>query len=424
MQRYLFAATLAFVALVVIAWKSTESQGSTASPADAPGGDDGHYVTDDPRTAPPYSFDDKAAVFPYGGESCLVSNNVRNADTNVLAFEHYPVERPWSLSAASFPLVPIGASQPYDYCATVAALQAAIRLGERAWDEGAPAAPLERELRPSAFRPYGCAVPYYTKDHACAVLSKYSQVVLIGDSLTRHLYMAFLIVASGDLERGGYPAKRPRKIQKAMCRCDGMFSEAPLCRMPPSKILPKLLEGDCKLITRVVRSEAPHSKHDTPLRRLDKRLRTVCDGDPTVDGGDGSAAEEQSRKLFVLQTAAHLGTNATTVEDYMVRPIMSRILEAAGRCKTPPRLDFVWMSAGTQSRLLDEKFPNQSSKSAALFNRDIEQFIKDQNYPNQVVVFDWQALTKEAPKSDGFHYLQDTYMAQVFVLLRMMEIRG
>ena len=87
------------------------------------------------------------------------------------------------------------------------------------------------ETSPSAFIPGGCFVPAVPPgpEQVCRVLSGYSRVIVNGDSLSRHLSMELYQSIRGDYS--GYPilSSSDQEIFDK-CRCDGVYSEALLCR--------------------------------------------------------------------------------------------------------------------------------------------------------------------------------------------------
>ena len=78
----------------------------------------------------------------------------------------------------------------------------------------------------SYFVPHKCDIPWTPTHQACKILSHYSNIVFVGESLMRYLRQAFFIILRDhDLIRGG--------IQTStfidMCQCDGQFSEHGVC---------------------------------------------------------------------------------------------------------------------------------------------------------------------------------------------------
>ena len=74
-------------------------------------------------------------------------------------------------------------------CTSVLELLDAVKYGQRQWiDERIQhMSSQKQESTPSYFVPYGCHIPVLSPDAICAVLEKFSHVVMLGDSLLRHV---------------------------------------------------------------------------------------------------------------------------------------------------------------------------------------------------------------------------------------------
>lgn len=84
-----------------------------------------------------------------------------------------------------------------------------------------------------------CTISWLSSVGICQVLQKYSHVMWLGDSLTRHMTSAFHVILTQNLRYGGIP-DRPvtdKQILKE-CNCDGAFSEFVKCRTNMEKLYP------------------------------------------------------------------------------------------------------------------------------------------------------------------------------------------
>lgn len=69
------------------------------------------------------------------------------------------------------------------------------------------------------YRPRGCDMRWYTTDEICDILSRFSYIWFIGDSLMRHVTSAVHLQMRQDLIEGGYTKWRPNKLED--CTCNG-----------------------------------------------------------------------------------------------------------------------------------------------------------------------------------------------------------
>lgn len=76
--------------------------------------------------------------------------------------------------------------------------------------------------------PHGCDMRFYTSAEMCEILGRFSGVVLMGDSIVRHITNAFWILMRGDM---GYGAIRSWDIykknhEKEECACRNQFADS------------------------------------------------------------------------------------------------------------------------------------------------------------------------------------------------------
>lgn len=74
-----------------------------------------------------------------------------------------------------------------------------------------------------------CRIPWLSNEVICDTMYKYSNILFIGDSLTRHSYQSLFMLLRDDLRYGGYDNDRETLIYDN-CSCDGQFSESLICR--------------------------------------------------------------------------------------------------------------------------------------------------------------------------------------------------
>ena len=94
------------------------------------------------------------------------------------------------------------------------------------------------------FRVRGCKFDWYSPRQVCAILEQAGQIIMIGDSLSRHLAQSLMILAAGDYVRGGM-----LDVAQPECVCDAQYDDARKCRdassayraehdLPPGEVCP------------------------------------------------------------------------------------------------------------------------------------------------------------------------------------------
>jgi hypothetical protein len=120
------------------------------------------------------------------------------------------------------------------------------------------------------------------------------------------------------------------------------------------------------------------------------------------------SSPESKGAVWVLQGGAHFKSNAEEALRNWIDPLFNH--ETFHVCRQLNKLKIIWLSYGSQSRQLDEKFPHQSREYVAEFNVQMETELK-KRVPD-VVIIDWAHLTAEAQTSDGFHFLSDVNLVK------------
>ena len=361
-------------------------------------------------------------MVPLSVAACQTMNRVANREDNINAGGR-PVVRPWSVTwGESFPLRSL--ANP-SLCQNTSSLLVAVRDGTRTWpvtatfpeDDSVEPRPtsssLQREVVPSVFHPQGCGVPSFTPQRLCSALADYSDVLLIGDSLMRHVRQALMMVSSGDWEHGAWPVDSTNgaKAQdRSDCRCDGSFSEVAYCRFDLGSFqhegcAPSLINFiTWKLNAPVTDNAALLSQHHG-LQSHD-----LC-------GSKG-------KKLVVIQGGVHGRYDTAKMETAELDPIFAQLDAVVASCPVPrpDLLTIVYMAADAQSRRLDGPYPVQTREKVAAFNEEIETYLRTKR-PDVLVLNFWN-MTRDAPTSDGFHYLTDVNVAKVYTLLRLVELEA
>lgn len=339
------------------------------------------------------------SAFNRSGE-CLTGNAVLPRHDGINGPNIYPVGsfRPWSIHNRTV------YSNGQDLCTTNNALLASLYRGARRWDSNVSQwKPFEKEVMPSYFEPFACNPRYFSPWEACSVLQAYSGLLLLGDSLTRHVLQAFGIVLSGNLEYGG-TGKRVQPDYYDKCRCDGQFSEALECREPIESATTTLQFDDNRQSGYCA---GPKSrKFSLRLFRDWPKKGDVC-------------TESDYRPLCVyISYGAHIKFKANKTMNY-VRSVVGRLRSSNKNCPKK-RLVILWGGMSVQSRLLDSHYPHQSREQVKVFNEITSRKMAEEF---QVESLDWFNLTAEAPKSDGFHSLTDVNLLKAMYILHYMSLQ-
>ncbi|KAI1206760.1 uncharacterized protein F4807DRAFT_463450 [Annulohypoxylon truncatum] len=134
----------------------------------------------------------------------------------------------------------------------------------------------------SPYMPRGCDMQWFSTLEACEILGRYSQVILVGDSMLRHVIGALNILIREDLGYGGvtdwnFDAEEKRKcfchnqFDVHDCSVQGIFSTSDVLEHDPLSLLcPKMIpEWNTDLrIEQMVRYPIPEEER----RRFEKAI--------------------------------------------------------------------------------------------------------------------------------------------------------
>lgn len=337
-------------------------------------------------------------------KACVVSNLVLGRD-DAFTENDSKGARPWTINWLSY-----GGVHPdsISFCNTTETLLASLQGGSRVHMSG----PIEDDLEMESaavtwFQPKDCSFRWYTSQQACQILGKFSQIYLVGDSIMRHVHHAVFMVLRDDLQYGSLPLLLDDASEYEMCQCDGQFSEHVLCR---SGIASMATISDPRQAGMCSGSSAKAFA----LMNRDKAL------DPQLSyqmRWDSSLCNTLDRPVFVFISAGshHKHDAATTITD-VLEPVLAEVGQASLSC---PHVQFHVAIAGlgAQSRHLDIRYPVQAREGSVQFNEKLFEFTK-----NRYSLFDVWNLTRNAPTSDGYHYLSDVNMVKAMYLLNYLEM--
>ncbi|KAI0385198.1 hypothetical protein F5Y04DRAFT_269107 [Hypomontagnella monticulosa] len=140
-----------------------------------------------------------------------------------------------------------------------------------------------RAGRDAPYAPRGCDMQWFTTLEICQILGRYSQVILVGDSMLRHVIGALNILIREDLGYGGVTDWNFNENEKRQCFCNnqfdvrdcsiqGIFSTADVIEHDPlSLVCPKMIpEWNTDIrIELIVRYPVPEDEHRRLGRAID-----------------------------------------------------------------------------------------------------------------------------------------------------------
>lgn len=109
--------------------------------------------------------------------------------------------------------------------------------------------------RDAPYIPRGCDMQWYTTEEVCEILGRFSQVILVGDSMLRHVIGALNIIIREDLGYGGVTDWNFDARERERCFCNDQFdvtecsvqgiykTEDVMRHDPMSLVCPRLLPG-------------------------------------------------------------------------------------------------------------------------------------------------------------------------------------
>ena len=318
--------------------------------------------------------------------------------------------RPWSVHPHTFTLHSEPCNRTEDLLQSVAwgrRLEVVPQNGSHpGWHIDYTSERDDKEFAQSAFVPFGCQPRWYSGATACPVLNKYAHVIFVGDSLMRHLSQALMILLTEDLQYGAIPRLSRQPGLFDSCRCDGQFSEHSLCRAFEDANM--FWQPDPRSYGLCTHAAAfDFTFHFVQLHVWDMVVEErLCSAD-------------HRPRLAVLQSATHMGADATAVYSHVIEPWLDRLYNITARCPHPIQWQMIWMAAPAQSRSLDIRYPNQSGEKMAAFNSLIAAKLLQR--PNVTILEIWNH-SLNAATSDGFHYLTDVNIHKASILLHLLDL--
>jgi hypothetical protein len=261
---------------------------------------------------------------------------------------------------------------------------------------------------------YSCRMSWYSSTEICEIIHRYSLVYWLGDSLTRHMMQAFMILIKEDLRYGGIPYGQQAEVYDK-CGCDGQFTEAFLCRKPmtfnSSHALRSIFQTDDLRSLGLCSSYRNADRLPTRFIWVQGDFRMVSLSCPK---------NNDSRPIFVFFQGGHfIKLNAYYGITTYVEPFMLRMKAELADCWDNVR--FVFSGATVCQDAVVRRYPHQDKASVQAYNRDVANWLK-KSYPKLIILDFWNLSAQALDRtSDGFHQLTDVNLIKASTVLNLMH---
>jgi hypothetical protein len=360
-----------------------------------------------------------AADFPY----CRSRNKVIDRDAKNIDDEKVRNRslRPFSMQEKDFML------HHEHNCASLEEHLAAVKYGRRHWAFNfAGMTQSQREWEepshPSWFVPHKCNIPIASSVDLCNTINRFSHIILMGDSLGRHVQEGLFIALSNDFvtARGTLFASVDSQEK---CQCDGIFSEHEVCRMNSPMLSKVQPHGHAGLCPRIITKE-DDTLHTTV--QLTRHSYAFSEGPAMFLKTNFTHVQcdaETKPVVLSLQAGLHFNSDPVKAHRFMA-PLLNH--PAIRECARLGKLLLIWHSFESQARQVDQNYPRQSREKGEAFNANLRGILRSEFelVKNNVTFIDWMNLTAGAQTSDGVHHLMNAnyYKAHYLVSIAMQML--
>lgn len=292
-------------------------------------------------------------------------------------------------------------------------------------------------LKSVAFGDRMCAFNLWSPRTICEVLNKYSHVVWVGDSLTRHTTMALLSLVVSDLQFGAVPKGYAgnEKFPFDMCQCDGVYSEKEDCREYNESSFAAAISDKCQLLLNgrfttefkydsVYRPEWP--LHSTSNCKDPRPIFLYYQG-----GRSGNLPHE-----ILAEDKRHVRRHVTSIYNFSQRcgfSVRELIANEISTGDSKPDVStstsglvkpvsMVFAGANVQNRKYDSVYHTQRREQHLMNNDAWKKYIAN-HYPGMLFL-DFYNITLQPPaeSSDGYHYLSATNIEKANSIIQLMKL--
>lgn len=257
-----------------------------------------------------------------------------------------------------------------------------------------------------------CKLAWFSPASICKLFHHYALVIFAGDSLTRHVGLAFHAMFREDWRFGAFPPFQKTTFYDR-CSCDGQFSEHAACRSweDPDKDHVRLDFRQLGLCT----------QYDygiySPLDPFSRTFFVATEAHEVKN--DVTCDHLKNRLAFVqIQGGMHYGTDSQRTIDEYIKPFLARLKEQFNNCFD--KVHIVFRGTIVCADFVEKKYPNQDKALAAVFNHNVSTWLRA-NHPRVHFLDPWN-ITREATQrtSDGCHSLTEVNFLLALTLLNMM----
>lgn len=232
----------------------------------------------------------------------------------------------------------------------------------------------------------GCKFTNFTSEEACSLMSdRISRLVLIGDSLVRHLFNALMILFTNDYQRGSLRLSGDHRMDHKMENCEGAMQfvdgGTPSCHTKTLTSIPLDTQRSfCR----------GHKKFDFFLKEyynMDKAPDILATVRQNLN---------KEKTIIAIGVGLHIDLNAAKVQKYIMEPVLE-IKKSSGSIW--PYI--LWISIHAHGSLKDTYYniPSHNDRITH-FNLDMEKYLSVFGIP----VFDTFNLTRGVRSIDGTHF--------------------
>ena len=246
----------------------------------------------------------------------------------------------------------------------------------------------------------GCQFTNFTSEEACSLMSdKISRLVLIGDSLVRHLFNALMILFTNDHQRGSLSSSRDHPTDNDMAEnCEGAMQfvdgGSPSCH---TKTLTSIPLDTQRLFCR------GHNKFDFFFKEyynMDKAPNILATVRQYLN---------KEKTIIAIGVGLHIDLDTREVQKKIMEPVLE-IKKSSGSIW--PYI--LWISVHAHGSLKDTYYniPSHNDRIER-FNLEMEKYLSGFGIP----VFDTFNLTRGVRSIDGTHFGMGINMmkAQLFM---------
>lgn len=251
----------------------------------------------------------------------------------------------------------------------------------------------------------GCTFTNFTSQEACSVMSdKISRVILIGDSLVRHLFNALMILFTNDPEGGSLATSfgRNLSLDNKMESCQGVM---------------QFVDGG---------TTSCHTKTLTSIPR--EKQGTFCEGQYKFDfffkeyyniyKATNILATvrrnlNKEKTIIAIGVGLHMNLNAEIVQKKIIEPVLE--IKNSSGARWPYIL---WISIHAHGSLKDTNYNFLSHNDRiARFNSEMEKYLSAFGIP----VFDTFNLTSGVRSIDGTHFGMGVNVMKAQLLMNFLQ---